>query len=93
MEKNVVLKCIDDSGDIPLDKNPETVVFTTPSDCKLQGTLVFAQPTPGFTLIGAIPGYSVLYYYYDGTTTIPAAGYPFSYTTDQKGNNGTGVIK
>jgi hypothetical protein len=92
-EKKVVVKCDGPNGDIHLGKNRETVIFSLQSGCTKLQPLLFAQPTPGFTFIGTIPDGSTLYYYYDGTTAIPAAGYPFSYPTDLKSGNGTGVIK
>ena len=92
-EKSVVLKCDGPNKDIHLDQKPETFVFTLESGCTTMQPLVFAQATPGFTYIGMIPDGSTLYYYYDGKTTIPAGGYSFSYQTDLKGGNGTGVIK
>lgn len=97
MERKVVLDCTEPNNvDLTLDKKAETVIFTTATDCKLpnpaQPLMFGGQTTSHFTYIGGIPDGSILYYYYDGMP-IPAPGYSFSFMTDLKSGNGTGVIK
>jgi hypothetical protein len=90
----IVLKCNGNSGEIHVGSNPGTIItFTTPKSCAPLQSITPDPPGPGFSHKRTNSDGSISYDY-DGST-IPSAGYPFSYVTSGmvKSGNGTGVIK
>jgi hypothetical protein len=87
-----------DSGDHNIPKVRDTITFGTSGSCTFVGFDFVGTGNPyyppGFSNKQMASDGSTVSYNYDGTTTIPAAGYAFAYvTTGRARGDGTGTIK